>query len=64
MGLFADRRPSDAEPGGPPPAESRPTDARESTVFAERLKAIDVDNTTPRQALELLAEMKRLAEKE
>jgi hypothetical protein len=27
-----------------------------------RLKALDVDDTTPRQALELLAELKKLAE--
>jgi DNA mismatch repair protein MutS len=27
-----------------------------------RLDAIDVDNTTPRQALEMLAELKRLSE--
>ena len=30
--------------------------------IAKRLREIDVDNTTPRQALELLAELKKLAE--
>jgi len=30
--------------------------------IANRLREIDVDNTTPRQALELLAELKKLAE--
>ena len=30
--------------------------------IAKRLRAIDVDETTPRQALELLAELKTLAE--
>jgi hypothetical protein len=28
----------------------------------QRLRAIDVDDTTPREALSLLAELKRLAE--
>jgi DNA mismatch repair protein MutS len=32
--------------------------------LTQRLEAIDVDETTPRQALELLAELKRLTEKE
>ena len=31
-------------------------------VLSKRLKEIDVDETTPRAALELLAELKRLAE--
>jgi DNA mismatch repair protein MutS len=35
-------------------------DARDNEVM-ERLRVIDVDDTTPRQALELLAELKRLA---
>jgi DNA mismatch repair protein MutS len=38
-------------------AATTPDDA-----LVRRLKAIDVDDTTPRQALELLAELKRLAE--
>ncbi|MGH9239974.1 MAG: DNA mismatch repair protein MutS [Vicinamibacterales bacterium] len=42
------------------PAESGPY--AEHDALAERLKAIDVDGITPRQALELLAELKRLAE--
>jgi DNA mismatch repair protein MutS len=41
------------------PVEAAPT--RGSEVLS-RLDAIDVDNTTPRQALELLAELKRLSE--
>jgi DNA mismatch repair protein MutS len=32
------------------------------TAVAERLKSIDIDETTPRQALELLAELKKLTE--
>ena len=31
---------------------------------SERLRAVDVDDTTPRQALELIAELKKLAEEE
>jgi hypothetical protein len=38
-------------------AAATPDDA-----LVRRLKAIDVDDTTPRRALELLAELKRLAE--
>ena len=41
-------------------AESGPS--ADQDALAERLKAIDVDGITPRQALELLAELKRLAE--
>jgi DNA mismatch repair protein MutS len=33
-----------------------------SDVLGDRLTAIDIDDTTPRQALELLAELKKLAE--
>jgi DNA mismatch repair protein MutS len=40
-----------------------PTEGRDDEV-TRRLKALDVDNTTPRQALEVLAELKRLADKE
>ena len=42
------------------PAESGPYAGHD--VLAERVKAIDVDGITPRQALELLAELKHLAE--
>ena len=38
----------------------RPVSTRGDEVLT-RLKAIDVDNTTPRQALELLAELKKLS---
>jgi DNA mismatch repair protein MutS len=38
-------------------------DLRSNEVLA-RLEAVDVDNTTPRQALELLAELKKLSEDE
>ena len=41
------------------PAERGPY--AEQDALAERLKAIDVDDITPRQALELLAELKKLA---
>ena len=37
--------------------------ARDNELI-ERLQAIDVNETTPRQALELLAELKRLVEDE
>ena len=35
---------------------------RRRDALAERLKAIDIDDTTPRQALEVLAELKKLSE--
>jgi DNA mismatch repair protein MutS len=41
------------------PLEGR--DARDNDMRA-RLEAVDIDNTTPRQALELLAELKKLSE--
>jgi len=47
LGLFA----STPEPSSP-----------QQRQIAERLKAIDVDETTPRQALELLAELKKLSD--
>jgi DNA mismatch repair protein MutS len=40
--------------------QARPSHA--NTDLAERLKALDIDDTTPRQALELLAELKKLAD--
>ena len=40
------------------------TDRAAESKVARRLKALDVDETTPRQALELLGELKKLAEKE
>ena len=36
--------------------------AREEDEFLRRLRAVDIDDTTPRQALELLAELKKLAD--
>jgi DNA mismatch repair protein MutS len=49
--------------GGPPTSQlglfAVPVSADPSPV-AERLKDIDIDDTTPRQALELLAELKKL----
>jgi len=36
--------------------------ARRGSAIADRLKAVDIDDTTPRQALELLAELKKLSE--
>ncbi len=47
LGLFA----STPEPSSP-----------QQRRIAERLKALDVDDTTPRQALELLAELKKLSD--
>jgi DNA mismatch repair protein MutS len=51
--------------GGPPTSQlglfAAPAAPNPNPV-AERLKDIDVDGTTPRQALELLAELKKLAE--
>ena len=47
LGLFA----STPEPSSP-----------QQRQIAERLKALDVDETTPRQALELLAELKKLSD--
>jgi DNA mismatch repair protein MutS len=41
------------------PAESASPRARE---IAERLKSLEIDETTPRQALELLAELKKLSD--
>jgi DNA mismatch repair protein MutS len=35
---------------------------RRSDLLAERLKAIDIDDTTPRHALEMLADLKKLSE--
>ena len=49
LGLFAS-----------PPADEMP--AGREDVVGRRLKEIDVDGVTPRQALELLAELKKLAE--
>jgi DNA mismatch repair protein MutS len=51
LGLFA-------APAGDP-AESRPV---QDDAVKSRLKDVDVDGITPRQALELLAELKKLAE--
>jgi DNA mismatch repair protein MutS len=57
--------------GGRPTLSASPGDVRTSQLglfaardneLVERLHAIDVDDTTPRQALELLAELKKLAE--
>ena len=50
LGLFA------APPGTPAPADTPDT----SEVLV-RLRALDVDATTPRQALDLLAELKQIA---
>jgi DNA mismatch repair protein MutS len=41
-----------------PPAASAP---RRDGAIIERLKTLDIDDTTPRQALELLADLKKLA---
>jgi DNA mismatch repair protein MutS len=39
-----------------------PDGTRRGDALIERLRAVDVDDTTPRQALELLAELKKLSE--
>jgi DNA mismatch repair protein MutS len=39
-----------------------PDGNRRGDALIERLRSVDVDDTTPRQALELLAELKKLAE--
>jgi DNA mismatch repair protein MutS len=39
-----------------------PDAARRADALVERLNAIDVDDTTPRRALELLAELKKMSE--
>jgi DNA mismatch repair protein MutS len=57
LGLFA--RSADPKDGAVP---ERPAPAAGDEI-ARRLKATDVDDTTPRRALELLAELKQLAEK-
>jgi DNA mismatch repair protein MutS len=57
LGLFS--HPAD-DPSAPPAVESRAADDE----VLRRLRAVDVDGTTPRAALELLAELKKLAEKE
>jgi DNA mismatch repair protein MutS len=63
-------RPTLSGSAGDPPADQLGLFARpagsgpytEHDAVAERLKALDVDGVTPRQALELLAELKKLAE--
>jgi DNA mismatch repair protein MutS len=55
LGLF-----TAPEGGGHDASAIGSPDARDNEVM-ERLRVIDVDDTTPRQALELLAELKRLA---
>ena len=42
-------------------ASGEPADAR-AQELAARLKAIDIDNTTPRQAFELLAQLRNLVD--
>jgi DNA mismatch repair protein MutS len=55
LGLFV--KPSDQTPAfldkAPPPRDDE---------IARRLRALDVDGTTPREALQLIAELKKLAE--
>jgi DNA mismatch repair protein MutS len=51
LGLFMTR------PAGP-----GPEGAAAATEISRRLKDVDIDGTSPRQALDLLAELKRLAE--
>ena len=71
LGLFA--KPADAvgdtPAGGPAGAQAIAATEREvrsqrAGEIARRLAAVDLDETTPRRALELLAELKNLAENE
>jgi hypothetical protein len=57
LGLFA--RP-DQDDDAPSTAASGAESAER--LLLERLRALDVDNTTPRQALEILADLKTLSE--
>jgi DNA mismatch repair protein MutS len=54
-----------ASGSGPPTSQlglfAVSTDAETPNEITERLKIVDIDDTTPRQALALLAELKRLA---
>ena len=60
--------------GGRPTLSGAPSDlhteqlglfaTRSDDEITQRIKAVDIDDTTPRQALELLAALKKLAEKE
>lgn len=60
LGLFAAR--PDTEYGEADPGVRQPT-SRDNEI-ARRLQELDVDETTPRQALELLAALKKLTEHE
>ena len=55
LGLFA--APADQANGG----HDREPSTRDDEVL-QRLRSVDVDDTTPRQALELIAELKKLAD--
>ena len=59
LGLFA--RPAD-DPGGTSVTRLDIRQVVREDEVARRLKATDLNDTTPRQALELLAELKQLAE--
>ena len=60
--------------GGRPTLSGAPSDVqteqlglfatRSDDEITQRIKAVDIDDTTPRQALELLAALKKLADKE
>ena len=60
--------------GGRPTLSGAPSDVRTEQLglfatrsddeITQRIKAVDIDDTTPRQALELLAALKKLADKE
>ncbi len=71
LGLFA--RPAETEPGLPADSMDNRPDARDHEpggrhlrtrleALARRLDAVDVDGTTPRQALELIAELKAIVQ--
>jgi DNA mismatch repair protein MutS len=55
LGLFA-QPPSEGGAAGPAPPSS-------GKLVMERLASIDIEDTTPRQALELLAELKQMSER-
>jgi len=62
LALFG--RPADVEAdvSASAPASAEKQGRLADNEMAKRLRALDVDETTPRQALELLAELKKLAE--
>jgi DNA mismatch repair protein MutS len=59
LGTLEKEKPSNDIPSRPQPAQT--SLFREADALRERLRGIDVDAVTPREALELLAELQRLS---